>query len=120
MTTTVLPENTKIREVRIKTNLNGKLNCHYFCHIQIAGKTGITESVADNTVIKFITDDQSHLPVYARIIDSVRQPLGEISNVFTWLSHNMGKEDFIIKVLKEVKNTSNHTEMVIYFYQKED
>jgi len=120
MTPAIAPPETKTKVVRLKTNLNNKLNNPRFCHIQIAGLNGIPESVAENTIFKFTTDDSSHLPVYAKLIDSVRQPLSELSSVFTWMSHNMDQQEFINKVLKEVPGTTRETEMVIYFYKKND
>lgn len=117
MTTIISTPDTKTVHVNLKTNLNGKLDCDRFCHIQLARENGISETNADNTIFVFTTSDGSHLPVHAKIYDSCRQVLYDISSMFTWLSHNMDKDDFVLKVLREVKNTSLNTEMVTYFYQ---
>ena len=109
------PLPTQTRVVTLKTNLNRKLGSPRFCHIQI-GLHRIPESVAESTIVKFVTEDKSYGPVNTRLVDSVRQPLGELSSVFTWLSHNMDKDDFIIKVLTEVPGTTLNTEMAVYFY----
>ena len=107
-----------VKPLKIKTNNNQKLSCHYFCHIQIAGTNGIPESVAEKTTFRISTEDKSHPPVDAEIIDSVTCALGVIPAAFTWLSHAMDKREFINKVLKDVPGATIQTEMKIYFYKK--
>lgn len=119
MTTTISPPIQSIRELRMKSNLNGKLHGRFMCHIQIGGKTGIPESVAENTLVKILTDDKSVDPSYWKIIDSIRVPLEEISSSLTWLSHAMSREEFIVRVLTEVPGSSKQTEMVVFFYEEQ-
>ena len=115
--TTTTPSQPQIRDVRLKTNLNHKLGCDQFIHIQIAGKSGITESTEESTIFRFTTNDQSHKPVLAKVHDSIHQKLGELAPIFPWLSHNISRDEFIEKVLKEVPGTTKQTEIVIYFYK---
>lgn len=115
MTTTT----TQTREIKLKTNLNGKLAAEWFIHIQLSGTNGIPESVAESTIFKFTTQDNTHPPVYAKLKDSIHQPLYELSEYLIQLSHNMEKKEFVEKVLAEVKGTNLNTEMTVYFYKKE-
>lgn len=112
--TTTATQRTKT----LVTNLNGKLTSQFFCHIDIAGSVGIPESQLDRLVYTFTTLDGSHPPIRCRLIDSCRQPLNEISEAFTMLSHGLHREDFIKRVLTEVKNSSYTMPMVTYFYEK--
>ena len=114
--TTLISTTTSTKTVRLKTNLNNKIGCPRICHIQIGTQKGITDTEAEKTIFNFITQDASHPPTLYQVTDSIRVPLSEISSAFTWLSHNMNREDFIIKVLKEVPGAVIKMEMVIYFY----
>ncbi len=118
MNTPFLTTETKKKELILAKNQNRKMSCPFFCHIQIAAPSGgIPESVADNTIFMVKTSDGSHEPIEARLLDSVRCQLKDISSSFTWMSHAMSREEFIIEVLSKVKNTSMDTLMVIYFYK---
>lgn len=105
------------REKTIPQNLNGKLACSCFCHIDVAGP-GIPESLLPEIMFVFKTKDNSHPPVKAHIIDSCRQPLQEISESFTLLSHGLTRTEFIQKMLTNVKDSNMSTPMVTYFYKK--
>lgn len=105
------------REKTIPENLNGKLACPYFCHIDMAGP-GIPESMLPEIIFIFKTKDESHPPVKAHIIDSCRQPLQDISETFTLLSHGLTRTEFIQKMLTNVKDSNMSTQMVTYFYKK--
>lgn len=117
MTTTIIPD-IRFKEKVISTNLNNKLSCPFFIHIDKAGVNGIPESFLEKIKYVVKTKDGSHAPVTAKIINSIRQPLEDISEALTLLSHGMKREEFIVKVLTEVPGTNNQTEMVTYFYQQ--
>jgi ABC-type histidine transport system ATPase subunit len=118
MTTQNSATETAKKELILAKNQNRKMSCPFFCHIQIAASNGgIPESVAENTVFLVTTSDGSHEPIEARLLDSVRCQLKDISSSFTWMSHAMSREEFIIEVLTKVKNTTMDTIMVIYFYK---
>jgi hypothetical protein len=107
----------KPHPVLIATNHNKKLNCDYFVILQVARQNGIPESVAEKTIFRIQTKDNSHPPVEAKVIDSIRQPLKDISGTLTRLSHGLGREEFISKMLEQ-SNVNTETEMVAYVYQK--
>lgn len=118
MTTQNSTTATPKRELILAKNQNRKMACPFFCHIQIATTNGgIPESVAENTVFVVKAADGSHEPVEAKLLDSIRCRLQDISSSFTWMSHAMDRQEFIIEVLKKVENTSVDTMMVIYFYK---
>lgn len=118
MTTPILTSETQKKELILAKNQNRKMSCPFFCHIQIAALGGgIPESVAENTVFLVKASDGSHEPIEARLLDSIRCNLKDISSSFTWMSHAMSREEFIIEVLTKVKNTTMDTMMVIYFYK---
>lgn len=118
MTTQNSTQTARKKELILAKNQNRKMSCPFFCHIQIAANSGgIPESVADSTVFLVKAADGSHEPIEARLLDSVRCQLKDISSSFTWMSHAMSREEFIVEVLKKVENTSLETMMVIYFYK---
>ncbi len=106
------------KEILIRTNLNNKLDCPIFLHIELAKTYGIPESELEARRFLFITKDRSHKPVLAKVIDSIRCELGQIPNVCTYMSHGMEKEEFIQTLISSVGNTSRKTGVVAYFYKQ--
>ncbi len=117
MVTQEVKPDIKIYPMVIATNHNNKLSCDHFIILQVAKMNGIPESVAEKTIFNISTKDNSHPPVNAKVIDSIRQPLKEISSLLTWLSHEMPRDTFINKLLEQPKINLD-TEMVAYIYQR--
>lgn len=111
---TSMSNNPIERELTIKTNFNKKLDCEIFIHIQSPMNTG----VALTSVFKIKTADNSHEPVKAKIIDSCKLPLAEITSRFTYLSHAMFAEEFKEVVKKADPKVTDDTELAVYFYKK--
>jgi hypothetical protein len=117
----ILAEKKKIiRDLKMRTNHNNKLDCREFIHIQLTPPSGIPESVAEKTIFKITTADQSHSPVWAQIHDSARQTVKDLSSTFTRLSHGMELDEFISMLIREKPDINPETELTVYYYRKVD
>ena len=102
------------KEITLETNFNNKLDCDRFIHIQPPWPEGIPESM----VIKITTRDKSHVPVKARVFDSIKQKFGQLSAAFIYLSHGMDVNDFKEMISKKAPSVNDETEVAVYFYKK--
>lgn len=101
------------------TNLNGKLACGRFPHIDLAPARMPSLQELDSTVILIRVADGSHEPVQVKIDSIVPLPLTRLSNVHTWPSHGMDTASFIeMQHLK--KQVSKETQFAVYYYRKVD
>lgn len=119
-TPATLDQKVIFRDLKMRTNHNHKLDCDRFIHIQPTPRQGIPESLAEKTIFKITTADKSHAPVHARIINSTRQSLMDLHEIFTLLSHGMEKNEFIDMVLHEMPGASAEIEMTVYYYAQVD
>ncbi len=101
--------------IKLKTNLNKKLDCDLFVHIQVSQANGIPASLP----VIFTTEDNSHPPVKCNVYNSIRYPLKNLPSIFIELSHGMEASEFFDKIsLSKAQGITPDTEMVIYSYKK--
>jgi len=102
------------------TNFNNKLHSSVMVHIDKAPSptTVITGSMMAEMIFEIQTQDTSYPPSKWQLVDLLRIPLGQLSNVITWPSHGMDYFDFYQWVKKIQVDANAETLMAIYYYKK--
>lgn len=101
------------------TNINGKLACERFAHIDLAPEKLPSRQALEQAMFKIQVADRSHQPVVVQIDSIVPFRLAELSNIHTWPSHGMDTTDFIhMQHLK--KRVDKDTMLAVYYYRKVD
>lgn len=106
-----------LKIITLKTNYNNKLHCKCFPHIDIAPAGGIPESKMNDTIIEIRTADNSHPPVKTKLINLLRLPLWQVSDVITYPSHGCDSTSFQEMMVLE-NNADFNKPMAVYFYEK--
>jgi hypothetical protein len=101
------------------TNVNGKLDCNRFAHIDLAPVKMPTLHELDQTLITIQVADKSHQPVTVKLDSIVPFPLTQLSNIHTWPSHGMDSAQFI-ELQHRKKPVSKETQFAVYYYRKVD
>jgi hypothetical protein len=102
--------------ITLSTNLNGKLSCQKFIHIDRAPQKPYTQKLLDETVVEIYTDDKSALPSQWKINRIQVVPLDALGTWVTWASHGMDMADFWNWARGQGYNGS--TPLAIYYYEK--
>jgi hypothetical protein len=103
---------------RLATNFNNKLSCPNFIHLDVAPPHGIPESVLNETVYEIVTEDDSHPPVKAKLVDLARIELGKVSDVITWQSHGMNTVEYFSYLIEKGKDIGPDDKMAVYLFQQ--
>ncbi len=106
------------KTIYLQTNYNNKLACDYFIHIDLEPKTGIPESVLENTVFEIRTKDNSHPPVKFKLVDLTRCPLENLTSNVTYQSHGLDWFDFIKWFMEKNSLMDYRARVAIYQYRK--
>jgi len=108
------------KTIFFSTNFNNKLHSRVMVHIDRAPSPTIviSESLLASMVYEIQTQDTSYPPSKWQLVDLLRIPLGDLSNIITWPSHGMDYFDFY-KWVKDLQVDANaETVMAIYYYKK--
>lgn len=101
------------------TNVNGKLDCNRFAHVDLAPAKMPTLQELEQTLITIQVADKSHLPVVVKLDSIVPFPLTQLSNVHTWPSHGMDTATFI-EMQHRKRPVSKETKFAVYYYKRVD
>ena len=107
-----------MREIRIETNFNSKLNSELFMHISFAPIAPAIHESELQEPVKIIVLDGSHEPIICRVADLARCRLIELRTLDTWMSHGLMNNDFEEWWLQKYPQCDAGTEMGIYIYKK--
>jgi rRNA processing protein Gar1 len=106
------------RTSRLATNFNNKLCCPFFIHLDVAPAQGIPESVLNETIYTIVTEDDSHPPVKAKLVDLARLELGKVSDVITWQSHGMTTQQYLSYLEERGTEIKSEDKMSVYLFQQ--
>lgn len=108
---------TPVKTILWDTNINGKLDCAMFCHIDRAPDKMPSAQAIQAATFRIETKDQSHPPVTVKLHCLETFRLGQLNNFQTWASHGMDTSDFI--TMQHIKQrVDRDTVLAIYFYKK--
>lgn len=107
-----------LKTIYFPTNLNNKLDCEAFVHIDNAPQTGIPEKIIEETVIEIRTRDGSHLPVRAKLVDMCRITLKEVRDAFSYPSHAISGFEYYQWYHDQNQEADGDTKLAVYFYKK--
>jgi len=101
-TTTILPAEAaamitepRIIKMRWKTNINNKLGCNGFLHLDVEPATGMpTDDALEHSVIEISTDDNSHPPTLYKLTDVCPLPAIKVGAGLIMASHGMTPEEY--------------------------
>lgn len=108
-----------MKTIQWPTNINGKMACNRFAHIDLAPETMPSMATLEKTVVTIHAADRSHPPVKVKVDGIVPFRLGELSNIHTWPSHGLDSGDFINSQLAK-QRVHKDMMLAVYYYRKVD
>lgn len=106
-----------MKEIKIETNFNSKLDQQNFVHISFAPIKPVAESELNEVMILSVKDG-SHEPVYCKLVDMGRCQLIDLDSGSTQSSYGLDANDFVDWWVSKYPSAHACTEMAIYVYQK--
>lgn len=108
-----------MKTIQWDTNINGKMACTEFVHIDLAPEKMPSMDTLEKTILKIHAKDNSHPPIRAKVHNIVLFPLKELANIQTWPSHGMDSGDFINSQLVG-QRVHKDMQLAVYYYRRVD